>query len=111
MTTYLQHFHPFPDSNEEIEITLDYTLGGMNYWTYKTDPRGIQLVFNPVRRSPGCKSFTMFDDRGRRFFIEELKRKTASRGKFHADRLTPLLPQLGALAVEQNWAGIRELIA
>jgi hypothetical protein len=36
-----------------FKVTVDYTKGGINYFTYKTDPRGYYLYASPVIREQG----------------------------------------------------------
>lgn len=69
------------NGNNAVQVILDYDKGGMNYYNYKIDPRGYWLIVRPVkiedRGDYSTISFGMFD--GRRFFIEETKRKSQKR--------------------------------
>lgn len=48
------------DKNNFIKIELYYDLGGMNYFTGRTKPRGYYLTVYPIERARGCESFTAF---------------------------------------------------
>lgn len=62
-----------------IKIEVRYELGGFNYFTYKTEPRGIYISVSPVTLEdrPGgyqMETYTAFS--GRKFCVRELKRKS-----------------------------------
>lgn len=64
----------------EVKTQLYYHLGGMNYFTYKTEPRGYYLSACPVqvdRRSDGIvvESYSAFS--GKKILLLECKRKSS----------------------------------
>lgn len=64
--------------NQYIAVELYYSLGGINYFTYKNEPRGYYMSICPVERkeyAPGCmmEGFTAFT--GRKMLVEECQRK------------------------------------
>lgn len=61
-----------------IKLEVYYSLGGMNYWTYKNEPRGYYLSVTPVERSVSSggfmmEGFTAFS--GTKVLVKEVKRK------------------------------------
>lgn len=69
------------NGNNAVQVILDYDKGGWNYFNGNLDKRGYYLIVRPVKISDrgDCStiSFGIFD--GRRFFIEETKRKSQKR--------------------------------
>ena len=43
-----------------VRLTLYYSLGGMNMWTYKNDPRGYYMSVSPVRKVD-CGTYAMIE--------------------------------------------------
>ena len=63
--------------NQYIKVELYYALGGINYFTYKNEPRGYYLSVSPVERRP-CyggmmESYTAFS--GVKTLVEPCARK------------------------------------
>ena len=62
-----------------IKVEVYYSLGGMNYFTYKTERRGYYLSVCPVtiEERDGWRSegFTLFT--GTKWLLKEVKRKSA----------------------------------
>lgn len=56
----------FPEEPEanHVKVEVFYSKGGVNYFTYKTDPRGYYVALRPVKLSNGpvfaSESFLMF---------------------------------------------------
>lgn len=62
-----------------LKVELYYSLGGMNYFTYKTEARGYYLSVTPVDRSERpqgfvCESTTL--GTGIKMLIKEVKRQS-----------------------------------
>ncbi len=59
-------------------IELRYNLGGLNYFTYKQEPRGYYLSVSPValeqRDGYTLESFTAFT--GTKYLVKEVSRKS-----------------------------------
>lgn len=66
-----------PAKVTHLKVRLYYSLGGMNYFTYKTEPRGYYLSVYPVERSRGMESYTAFS--GVKNLIIEVKRQSAQK--------------------------------
>lgn len=66
-----------PAKVTHLKVQLYYSLGGMNYFTYKTEPRGYYLSVSPVERSRGMESYTAFS--GVKNLIIEVKRQSAKK--------------------------------
>lgn len=62
-----------------IKIETSYSLGGMNLWTYRNEPRGYYLHVSPVERSERngiiMEGFMMFS--GIKKLLKEVSRKSA----------------------------------
>lgn len=63
-----------------LRVTVSYQLGGINYWTYKTDARGYWMHVQPMRISRGdgyaTQHYTPTD--GFRFLLTEASRFSQS---------------------------------
>ena len=73
---------PVPtDDVTHIKVSVSYRAGGMNYATYKTDPRGYYLSIGPVALSVSdrctTEKFSMFSAAG--FVLEPATRFSATR--------------------------------
>lgn len=62
------------NSIQKLELSVYYSLGGMNYFNYKQEPRGYYGSVTPVTLSDGMISFAMFS--GFKCFLLETKRKS-----------------------------------
>lgn len=84
-----------------MKVTFDYSLGGLNVWTYKTEPRGYYVSFTPVERDGIMEGFVAFS--GKKYLIKEVSRKSAKAEAealkeaegFIADKLERLCAQMG----------------
>lgn len=76
----------FPIKNPEevngcthLTAEVYYDLGGMNYFTYKVEPRGYYMSMTPVEKVDRggyvTESYTAFT--GKKTLIKEVKRKSA----------------------------------
>lgn len=63
--------------NTHIKIHVYYSLGGMNYFSGKRDPRGISTSVSVVKREASCESTILGE--GYRDFIAEMKRFNAKK--------------------------------
>ena len=55
-----REYIPLSKENHFLRVELYYSLGGYNYFTYETDPRGYWVSVSPVERADGWESFTLF---------------------------------------------------
>lgn len=93
-----------------IEISVSYDAGGINYFTYKTDPRGYTLAVQPVRVTDSTVSFTIGQSAGRRFYIERAPRYNAKRLQELARLITPELIAIAERLTVGDYAGIRQIL-
>lgn len=81
-------------SLNELKISVDYTLGGMNYFSGNVSRRGIYLFLKPVSRSGGIESSIMMSgDRkreGYKILLEELPRKNQKKIDAQFAKIKPI---------------------
>lgn len=65
---------PTRDANT-LEVEVYYSLGGMNYFTGRNEPRGYYLSVTPAKRSDHCISYVSFT--GTKILLKEVKRQSA----------------------------------
>lgn len=77
MARKVQRFYNIEETNGNnvIDVELYYSLGGMNYFTYKQEPRGFYVSITPEHRSKGMVSYVGFS--GVKKLIKEVKRYSA----------------------------------
>lgn len=80
-----------------IKIEVRYEKGGLNYFTYKEEPRGVYVSISPVTLEdrPGgyqMESYTAFS--GTKFCVKELKRKSDKAVQEVAAKLEPKAEQI-----------------
>lgn len=66
-------------NGQEYQISVDYNLGGTNYFTSKTEKRGYYLHIQPVTREVldnGFVSIRMEMFSGAKMLLREVKRKS-----------------------------------
>jgi len=63
-----------------LSVGIYYSLGGMNYFTYKNEPRGYYFSITPEVVSGCMRSYTAFT--GFKTCFKEVKRKTKKQNKF-----------------------------
>lgn len=70
-----------PEGEEVFKADLYYAMGGINYFNYKTEPRGIYFSISAVkielRDGMRIESFMMFGNKGRKTLLLPLERKSA----------------------------------
>lgn len=65
---------PTRDANT-LEIDVYYSLGGMNYFTGRNEPRGYYLSVTPAKRYKNSTSYISFT--GTKILLKEVKRQSA----------------------------------
>ena len=63
------------NDSQVLEIEISYSLGGMNYFSYKNEGRGFYLSVKPLKRGNGFVSFTAFS--GIKSLVKEVARFSA----------------------------------
>ena len=90
--------------NKFLKCELYYSLGGMNYFNYKNEPRGYYLSVCPVEKwvSDGCamESFSAFS--GIKKCLVEVKRKSKSKEALAVDMIDWNLDDLIADVMAKN---------
>lgn len=78
----MKKYLPVSPNNKRIthiKVETDYSLGGMNLWTYRNEPRGYYLHVSPVERSERngivMEGFMAFS--GIKKLLKEVSRKSA----------------------------------
>lgn len=79
---YLDITKTHPNWNK-MKLHTYYELGGMNYFTYKVEDRGIYLSVTPVMRTEDSEITTAFT--GTKFLVKPLKRWSKSCENFKVD--------------------------
>jgi hypothetical protein len=109
---------PFPKGEEfkdrtHLKVSLEYTLGGMNYFSGNQYPRGYRISITPVSRSEGMESFTMLGNRrssGGYVMIEEATRYNKKRLIELAKQFEPKLQEIFDAYIADDVTKLRETI-
>lgn len=74
--SYIITKNPEKDKHSNVlTAQIYYSLGGMNYLSYRSEPRGYYFSITPENRSRGMVSFTLSNP-GAKQCIMEVKRRT-----------------------------------
>jgi hypothetical protein len=96
------------------EIEVWYHLGGMNYFNYKEEKRGIYVSVrqSTIEQRDGftTKTFNMFGS-GVKFFALELQRKSSKQLERVANHLAPHVSRLVELYKQDKTAASHEIVA
>jgi hypothetical protein len=100
------------DRATHFKVSVDYDKGGVNYFTYKTSPRGYYLYVTPVVREDGFeRSVLLGESAGFKVLLKETTRlhrptllKVVNTVLAQTDALLPLL-------LDANREGILALTA
>lgn len=74
---------PTTTKGKVLEITVSFSAGGINYATYKQEPKGYSVHVQPIEIGKGCRTFVAFT--GVRHFLEGATRFNQKRLKELAD--------------------------
>jgi len=72
-------------NEKTYDIEVRYEMGGHNFWTYRTDPRGIYLSIKPVVRTGGFQTYMMYS--GVKHLLVPLNRYSQKQLKAQAEEL------------------------
>lgn len=86
--------------NVFLKVEVYYNLGGMNYFTYKVEPRGYYLSVTPIERvnrggyiTETCAAFS-----GYKVLLKEVKRKSkkaeTEAEQIAAERMDPIIDRV-----------------
>ena len=82
----------------ELKIEVTYTLGGINYFSGRTNPRGYKIYLKPISRNGGFESSIMLggDEKESGYYIsvEEANRFSAKRLLELAEKFDSLVGDL-----------------
>lgn len=104
-----------PEGEEVFKADLYYAKGGMNYFNYKMEPRGIYLGMSAVkiehRNGMRIESFVMFQNKGIKILLLPLERKSAPRLAKMAAFLGPQIAEVIELFKTDQAAAIAKVRA
>jgi len=69
------------EDNKFMKIEGKYSLGGMNYFSGKTEERGLRVHFSVVEQDGHSEMYTPMDDTNFRFFVKGMKRASQKQSK------------------------------
>ena len=117
LTTYVAIPEDTPGAKpgEELEITLRYQEGGINYFNYKHEKRGLYLHMVPVTRSRTSHGSMMTsrsipDHRACKVMVSEMGRRNAKYCTTVADGVTPLIDAIASRAMHLDWLGVAHIL-
>lgn len=111
--TLSRHALPALGPNMAVKITVEFQAGGLNYSTYKTDPRGYvvsALVFEDT--GDGCERYRLFDKRSGSMLLEAAPRYSAKRLLAFAAAVAKRVPEaVPCFARGEAYEGLMALAA
>lgn len=98
--------------DQQCEIHVYYYLGGMNYFTYKQEPRGIYVSIQPCKVTDrgGYNIIEYCPMNGAKFLLEELKRANAKKLAQWEECVAMYAEQLAKAYMENDRAEVRQLL-
>lgn len=111
MKTFKQLKTPVGDYNE-LKIEVEYTLGGMNYFSGKTNKRGYKLYLTPCSRATGFMQTTLMgstEESGFYILLEEVTRLNKKRQEHWWSVVEPLTDKIADLYSERKFQEIIDL--
>jgi hypothetical protein len=60
------------DKTTHLRISVNYRIGGTNFFTYENQKRGLYIDVSPIGKSPNCVSYVGFS--GTCMHVKEMKR-------------------------------------
>lgn len=101
----MKKFIATKSENVFLKVEVYYSLGGMNYFTYKSEPRGYYLSVMPIERIDRGSYFveTQAAFSGYKTILKEVKRKS-KKAETEAEQLASELMQsiVNAVLSEQG---------
>lgn len=83
-----------------IEVAVAYRAGGMNYFSYTTEPRGYYVTLTPTKVEEGSRSFILLS--GRALFVKAAARFSDKVLAALAARIAPEAARLARLFEENT---------
>lgn len=98
----------------ELKVSVRYGKGGINYFNYKQEKRGVYVHFKPVHRGNGFETCTLlsggYKEDGFKMFVRELGRMSQKQLDDVARRIEPLVPTFAEKWNAEDWQGITEMV-
>lgn len=97
----------------ELKISVDYELGGMNYFSGEINKRGTYVYFKPVCRGDGFETTMLLADTasaGFKIFVKEQGRKSAKTVNAVFEAVKPYADTFAELYNKRQFTGIMELV-
>lgn len=87
-----------------IRVEVYYNLGGINYFTYKTEKRGYYLSVSPVNVSvrDGVKMESCVAFSGIKTLVQEVSRKSKKQEAIAESKAECMVDELISMVCEQN---------
>ena len=111
MKTFKQLKTPVGNYNE-LKIEVDYTLGGMNYFSGNINKRGYKLYLTPCSRATGFMQTTLMgstEESGFYILLEEVTRLNKKRQEHWWSVVEPLTDRIAELYSERKFQEIFKL--
>lgn len=96
-----------------LKMTVDYELGGYNYFSGQRNRRGVYFYLKPVTRGNGMEQSIMLGgdhESGFKICLEELPRKNAKKMEAWFIKLKPLFGQIAELYKNKKRSEILQLV-
>ena len=97
----------------ELKVSVRYDKGGINYFTYKNEKRGVYVHFKPVHRESGIESCTLLGshkESGFKVFVKELGRKSQKQLDDVAQRIEPMVSDFAQKWNADDFNGIVTMV-
>jgi folate-dependent tRNA-U54 methylase TrmFO/GidA len=97
----------------ELKVSVRYDKGGINYFNYKQDKRGVYVHFQPVHRGNGFESATLLGSKkesGFKMFVRELGRMSQKQMDDVAKRIEPMIGDFADKWNKEDWQGIYQQV-
>ena len=95
-----------------IKIEVRYLKGGLNYFTYKEEPRGVYVIVTPVevedRGGFQMESFTAFS--GTKTCVKQLKRKSEKAEQEVWAKIEPMCERIAKGFLTHSVIGVHSIL-
>lgn len=98
----LEVYYKVKDMDQEVKVSVGYELGGWGMLSGEYSRRGYYVYVQPVTRSGGTESFTLFD--GFKMLLKEVKRQSKkAESEAIAEAQTMIRDLAEKMAMEKGW--------
>jgi hypothetical protein len=95
---------------EYSKIDVNYQAGGMNYFSGKSERRGIYINFTLVERGENFESYSVFGSSSFKILALELSRRSEKRLDEVFQRICPIKESLHQYHLKSDKSGLLRLI-